>query len=73
VNATIEVVQKNYQDGRIQYILNVKPQEGKSKYELKIITNKPSKDSRLGILLYGNNGTAEIPVGKIACKELADQ
>lgn len=70
INAVIEVVQKDYLDGRKQWILNVKPMEGKSQYKLKIITDKPNRDEALGVLLYGNNGSASTPVGKVACKKL---
>ncbi|GEM_PF-5987858 len=67
INAKIVLYKKVYLDKRVQYILDVKPQSSSSpRYELKIITEKPTKNKDLGPLIC-LEGKA---IGKIACREI---
>ena len=68
INAKIILFKKVYSDNRVQYILDIKPiSDSKSKYELKIYTDKPNRNNDLGHLIC-LEGKA---VGKVACKEFA--
>ena len=66
INANIRIFKKVYTDGRIQYILDVKPQSGESQYELKIINEKPSRNNDPGCLVC----IAGKAIGKIACRKI---
>lgn len=67
INAKIELFKKVYKDGKVQFILNIKPQFSlKSQYELKLITDKPSKNNDLGHLIC-LEGKA---IGKVACRKI---
>lgn len=67
INAKIILFKKIYTDGRVQYILDIKPQNNSaSQYELKIITQKPNRNNDLGHLIC-LEGKA---IGKVACREI---
>ncbi len=68
INAKIILFKKIYTDGRVQFILDVKPQcDSASQYELKIITEKPNRNNDLGHLIC----LAGKAIGKVACREIA--
>jgi len=67
INAQVTLYKKVYADNRVQFILDIKPQSGsESKFELKIYTEKPGKNTDLGGLVC-IEGKA---IGKVACKEI---
>lgn len=67
INAKVILSKKIYENGRVQFILDIKPQSSsQSKYDLKIITEKPAKNKDLGPLIC-LKGKA---IGKIACREI---
>ncbi len=67
INAKVILFKKIYTDGRVQFILDIKPQSSsQSKFDLKIITEKPTKNKDLGPLIC-LEGKA---IGKIVCQEI---